>query len=126
MVDERAFEAFALSGAVLAVLTGEASRPSTWSGGDLHRNDEVDRNNNLVVDARPAEPGLPDPWFVSEYEAGGGHRGTERGPVGQAAGIGDDVGVGRERLIGGKPPGGAKVHRLGTDEHHSIELLAKR
>ena len=66
------------------------------------------------------------PGSVGEDEASGGHRGTECGPVDQPTGIDDDVSVGRERLVGGKPACRAHVHRLRPDEHHSIELLAKR
>jgi hypothetical protein len=107
-------------------LTGEASRPPTRASGDLHRNDEVDRNDDVIVDAWPVEPGLPDPWLIREREARRGHRRTEGRLVGQPTRVDDNVGVGRERLVRGQPPGGAQVHRLCPHEHHRIELLAKR
>ena len=115
MVGERTFEAFALAGAVLAVLATEARRSAAGTGGHLHRHDQVDWYDDLVGEARSSEPRLPDPGLCGEHESCTSHDVAERWSIGEQAWVEHDVGIGGERLVGGKPVGGSQVNRLRSD-----------
>ena len=70
--------------------------------------------------------GLPDPGLRREHEACRSHCLAKRGDRAQAIRIDYDVGVGRERLIGGEPPLRPEVHGLSPDDHQRVEVIAQR
>ena len=97
-----------------------ARRPAF--GCQLFGHDQVDGHDDLIVEAGPSEPRLPDARLIGEDESGGSHRVAERRDRTEQRRVEHDVCVGRERLVAGDAACGAEIHGLRADEDDRIEV----
>ncbi|MCU1496301.1 MAG: putative transcriptional regulator [Acidimicrobiales bacterium] len=99
VVDHRSFQAETLAGAGLSVFAGQAGGPSAAGRCQSLGDDEVDRHDDLVVEADPGEAGLPDPGLAGQH-----------------------VGDRGERLVTDEPAFGSQVHGLSAHQHQGREV----